>query len=479
MLDRDGTVKLLDLGLARFTEDPARNQGITDRYDKHIVIGTVDFMAPEQAFETRRRGRPVGHLRPRLHAVLPAHRPGAVPGPDGAGEDVRPPDQGPGPGQRDRPAACRPELIAVLDQMMAKEPGDRYQTPAEVVEALAELDHGRGPAAAGQRDARAPGQLLPARAVAAARVAVGADGHPEPDLAGRDQADLEPGPWDLPRLPTRRARRHPQPPATAEPDPSIVLATAAAARPCPGCARPAGVRRLVRLAELVLFVLAAGGVGWLASREWMHRGSRARTRRGPRSPRPKARFAGPGRDAGGVTFADPLIRRWAAVYEKQHGVRLDYQPVGMDKGSTGCSTGCTRSAARSSRSTDEQLAEPRGRATSRPRPAGPGAVAVAYNLPDVTEPLRFTGPVLADIYLGKITRWNDPALAASNPGVELPDLPITVVHHAEPTGTTYLWTDYPEPGRAPTGSRSTAAKSEHAWPVGDGREGERRDGRTG
>ena len=82
-----------------------------------------------------------------------------------------------------------------------------------------------------------------------------------------------------------------------------------------------------------------------------------------------------------------------------------------------------------------------------------GAVAVAYNLPDVVEELRFTGPVLADIYLGKITKWNDPALMASNPAARLPDLPITVVYHREPTGTTILWPSSwaDEPGLAATG----------------------------
>ncbi|WP_420534104.1 extracellular solute-binding protein, partial [Klebsiella pneumoniae] len=71
-----------------------------------------------------------------------------------------------------------------------------------------------------------------------------------------------------------------------------------------------------------------------------------------------------------------------------------------------------------------------------------GAVVPVYNLPGVREPLRFTGPVLADIYLGKIKTWNDPALQELNPNVKLPPLPITVVHRSDGSGTTYVWADY-------------------------------------
>jgi len=92
-------------------------------------------------------------------------------------------------------------------------------------------------------------------------------------------------------------------------------------------------------------------------------------------------------------------------------------------------------------------------------------MAATYNLPDVKEPLRFTGPVLADIYLGKVRRWNDPVLAINNPGVSLLDLPITVVHRAESSGTSYIWTDYLSKASAEWKVKC-GASAEPTWPTG-------------
>jgi eukaryotic-like serine/threonine-protein kinase len=164
-----------------------------------------------------------------------------------------------------------------------------------------------------------------------------------------------------------------------------------------------------------------------------------------------------------VTFADPLMQRWAGVYERQRGVRIAYQAVGVEKGTQGVLDrvylfGCSVVPL-----TDDELRKAGGEVLHVPLALG--AVAVAYNLPDVAGPLRFTGPVLADIYLGKITRWDDPSLAINNPGVRLPALPITPVYHAEATGTTYLWTEY-------LTAASTEWKRDHGpavdvdWPVG-------------
>jgi phosphate transport system substrate-binding protein len=228
-------------------------------------------------------------------------------------------------------------------------------------------------------------------------------------------------------------------------------------------------RTLVRYAELVVFVLAAGGVGWLASREWMHRPPPGPQDAGPAAPanlpRDAGPFAGPVVNGGGVTFADPLLQRWAGVYEKQHGVRIDYQAVGVGKGVQGVLDrvylfGCSVVPL-----TDAEMAKAGGEVLHVPLALG--AVAVAYNLPDVGVPLRFTGPVLADIYLGKITRWDDPALAINNPGVRLPAVPITPVYHEEPTATTNLWTEYLSRASAEWGKKYGAA-AELEWPVGVG-----------
>src|SRR5260370_29475252 len=71
-----------------------------------------------------------------------------------------------------------------------------------------------------------------------------------------------------------------------------------------------------------------------------------------------------------------------------------------------------------------------------------GGVVPTYNIPGVSGELKFTGDVLADIFLGKITKWSDPRLAKANPGVKFPDTDIIVVHRSDPSGTTYIWTDY-------------------------------------
>jgi phosphate transport system substrate-binding protein len=75
-------------------------------------------------------------------------------------------------------------------------------------------------------------------------------------------------------------------------------------------------------------------------------------------------------------------------------------------------------------------------------PLAMGAVVLAYNLPDIAEPLKLTGPVIADIYLGKVTKWNDPAIRANNPGVTLPDVDIVPIHRGDKSGTTAIFTDY-------------------------------------
>jgi phosphate transport system substrate-binding protein len=93
--------------------------------------------------------------------------------------------------------------------------------------------------------------------------------------------------------------------------------------------------------------------------------------------------------------------------------------------------------------TDDQLAKARqadGEVIHVPLALG--AVVPTYNLPGLREPLRFTGPLLASIYLGKVKRWNEQVIALNNPGQALPDLPITVVHRSEGSGTTFIWTDY-------------------------------------
>jgi phosphate transport system substrate-binding protein len=146
----------------------------------------------------------------------------------------------------------------------------------------------------------------------------------------------------------------------------------------------------------------------------------------------------------GSTFVNPLMVQWASRYEgTESGCRVGYRSLGSGAGiklltERQVDFGCTDGPM-----TDAQLAGARAAGGEVLHiPLVLGAVVPAYNLPGLGTPLRFTGPVLADIYLGKIKKWNHPALRDLNPGVELPELPIRVVHRADGSGTTYIWTDY-------------------------------------
>jgi phosphate transport system substrate-binding protein len=146
---------------------------------------------------------------------------------------------------------------------------------------------------------------------------------------------------------------------------------------------------------------------------------------------------------GGSSFVYPMMGRWASEYEKRKGVQVNYQSIGSGGGIQQMTEktvdfGCTDAPMN-----EEQLkkaASIGGEVVHIPLVMG--AVVVAYNLDEVKEPLQFSGPVLADIYLGKIKKWNDKAISQLNPGVNLPDKNIAVVHRSDGSGTTFIWVDY-------------------------------------
>lgn len=145
--------------------------------------------------------------------------------------------------------------------------------------------------------------------------------------------------------------------------------------------------------------------------------------------------------SGGSTFIYPILAKWTAEYRKLHpDVRLSYDPVGSAKGIARTLAGTVDFGASDSPLTDAQI-----RAAQRKVlhiPVVLGAVVPAYNLPGVTDEIRFTPKALAGIYLGSIKSWNDPELARANPKVHLPNNPIQVVFRTDGSGTTYIWTDY-------------------------------------
>jgi phosphate ABC transporter phosphate-binding protein len=438
MRDVRGVVKVADLGLARMKSPQvtATESALTQAGG---VVGTVDYMAPEQAVDSTTvdhradiyslgctlffllTGQPM-YAGSSLMSLLLQHRDAPAPGL----MKVRP----------DVPEA----LNAVYLGMVAKDRDDRLANMTDVILALEEAG----------KFVSSAGKSSPAR--------------PTP-WAGHSMADstvefssarqlTEHGTELRSRLATSDVGALP----SSEKGPPPISAGAEAKSPTPlGLSR--ANRGVILAATTVAGMLIIGGfIWWQLSRGQQGAGepqpaqgksssSQSEVAAQPKSSEPSAKpgpFAGAILNGGGSTFVDPLMQLWAGVYEKSHGVRIEYQAVGSSRGLDGVlnrvySLGCSDAPL-----SDKQLADIKkaGRSVVHV-PLVLGAVVPAYNLPGIAEgTLRFTGPILADIYLGKITHWNDPALKIANPGIVLPDLAITTVHRADGSGTTYIWTDY-------------------------------------
>jgi phosphate transport system substrate-binding protein len=143
----------------------------------------------------------------------------------------------------------------------------------------------------------------------------------------------------------------------------------------------------------------------------------------------------------GATFPYPIYSKWFAEYNKLHpNVQINYQSIGSGGGIRQVTNQTVFFGATDGPMTNEQqLAAP---SKILHIPTVLGAVVPVYNLPGVNAELKFTGPVLADIFLGKITKWNDAAITKLNAGVNLPGTDITVVHRSDGSGTSYIWADY-------------------------------------
>lgn len=171
----------------------------------------------------------------------------------------------------------------------------------------------------------------------------------------------------------------------------------------------------------------------------------------------------------GSSFAYPIYSKWASMYAQKTGVQVNYQSIGSSGGIRQLSDEIVDFGASDGPMTDEQMAGAKGGPIIH-FPTVLGGVSVTYNLPEVNQPLRLTGPVLAQIYLGKITKWNHAAIAALNPGVALPARDIVVTHRSDGSGTTYIFTDYlssASPAWAAAFGRSQTVN----WPVGLGGKG--------
>lgn len=166
----------------------------------------------------------------------------------------------------------------------------------------------------------------------------------------------------------------------------------------------------------------------------------------------------------GSTFVYPIFSKWADVYQKQHPeVRIEYLPLGSGAGIAQTLNGMVDFGATDAPVADAELT--RAKVQVWHVPVILGADVPAYNLPDVQTPLRFTGQLLADIFLGKVRNWNDSAIAVVNPGVTLPNREITVVHRMDGSGTTYIWTDYLSK-ISPEWKNKIGKGTRLKWPIG-------------
>jgi phosphate transport system substrate-binding protein len=171
----------------------------------------------------------------------------------------------------------------------------------------------------------------------------------------------------------------------------------------------------------------------------------------------------------GATFPYPMYSKWFSEYNKLHpDVQINYQSIGSGGGIRQVLAQTVDFGASDGPMSDEQLAQAKVKILHIPTVLG--AVVPAYNVPGVSGEIRFTPQVLADIFLNKITNWNNPGLAKANPGIKFPDQPIIVIHRSDGSGTTFIFTDYLSKVSKDwdnTVGKGTSVK----WPVGLGGKG--------
>lgn len=171
----------------------------------------------------------------------------------------------------------------------------------------------------------------------------------------------------------------------------------------------------------------------------------------------------------GATFPQPLYSKWFIDYAAKTNVRINYQPLGSGAGIKQLSEQTVDFGASDAPMSDSDMAKAKGGPVFH-IPTVVGVVAIAYNLPELTTPLKLTGPVLGDIFLGKITKWSDTRIASLNAGAKLPATDILVAHRSEGSGTTFIFTDYLS-AVSPAWKSGPGKGKEIQWPVGLGAKG--------
>jgi phosphate transport system substrate-binding protein len=171
----------------------------------------------------------------------------------------------------------------------------------------------------------------------------------------------------------------------------------------------------------------------------------------------------------GATFPYPIYSKWFdEFHSKNSQAQINYQSVGSGAGIRQLQAGTVDFGASDSPMTDEQLSQAPAKVLHFPTVLG--AVVATYNLAGVKQEINFTPEALAGIFLGTVTKWNDPILAKANPGVAFPAADIVVVHRSDGSGTTFVWTDYLSKAN-PAWKSKVAAGTAVNWPVGLGAKG--------
>jgi phosphate transport system substrate-binding protein len=190
---------------------------------------------------------------------------------------------------------------------------------------------------------------------------------------------------------------------------------------------------------------------------------------GPAAPSPEATLI----NGAGATFPNPIYSKWFDAYHKLFpNIQINYQSLGSGAGIKQVTEGTVDFGATDGPMNDDQLKEFQSKRGTEVLhfPTVLGADVPTYNLPGINQELNFTGEVLAGIFLGKITKWNDPELKKINPNVNLPDKDIVVVHRAESSGTTYIWVDFLSKV-SPEFKSKVGVNTAVNWPVGLGGKG--------
>jgi phosphate transport system substrate-binding protein len=171
----------------------------------------------------------------------------------------------------------------------------------------------------------------------------------------------------------------------------------------------------------------------------------------------------------GATFPNPMYSKWFSEYHKVHSdVQVNYQPIGSGGGIRQLTAGTVDFGASDMPMTDKQLQEAKAKILNIPTVLG--AVVPAYNITGVTGEVKFTPVILVEIFLGRISNWNDPAISKVNPDLKFPNQEIIVVHRSDGSGTTFIWTDYLSKV-SPEWKSRVGSDTSVKWPLGMGGKG--------